>query len=92
MTPRTDHFTSWLFVSAVLEDYAALWPPCALKIKLDALKSKPIFCQCQLAESIAAAALPSPWQSAIYFPAGGTLELGLRWAEKKFHECSGGSC
>lgn len=70
MTPRTDHFTSWLFVSAVLEDYAALWPPCALKIKLDALKSKPIFCQCQLAESIAATALPSPWQSAIYFPAG----------------------
>lgn len=44
-----------LCLSAALEDYAALWPPCALKIKLDALKSKPIFRQCQLAESAAAA-------------------------------------
>lgn len=66
MTPAAcDPATGSLYILALclcaaLEDYAALWPPCTRKIKLDALKSKPVFGQCQLAESIAAAVLASP--------------------------------
>lgn len=43
VTLRRDHFTSWLFVSTVLGDYAALWPFPRSKLSLMHLNLSPYF-------------------------------------------------